>query len=190
MGSDPNSGGTPSPSVSKTESATPSATPTPSPTAVYRPADASGPAQNVPIPVLPDVAKTETKEGALAFGSFFFSVLSYAYETGDLTLLENVAPKTCAPCQKSSEAIRAWHSEGRWLAGGKLTTPTVETTFSKDNEAKYKVAVQVHQEPLSYFRADGTLARTDPQAADSGNLLVVSFQNNSWVLHEVGSIVG
>lgn len=189
-GSDPNSRGTTSPSASETEPATPSATATSSPVAAYKPADATGPAQNVPVPVLPEVAKTETKEGALAFGSYFFSVLSYAYETGDLNLLGSVAPDSCAPCQRSSEAIRAWHSEGRWLAGGKLTTPTVETTFSKDHEAKYKVAVQVHQEPLSYFRSDGTLARTDPQAADSGNLLIVSFQKDSWILHEVGSIVG
>ena len=101
-----------------------------------------------------------------------------------------MAPESCASCHKSSEAIRAWHSEGRWLAGGKLTTPTVETTFFKDIEAKYKVAVQVRQEPLSYFRADGTLARTEPQAADTGNLLVISFENNSWTLHEVGSIAG
>lgn len=187
---EPNSGGTVSPSTTATESPAPSATPTPTPTPAYKPADATGPAQNVPIPVLPEVAKTETKEGALAFGRYFFSVLSYAYETGDLKLLESVAPESCSPCQRSSGAIRDWHSEGRWLAGGKLTTPTVETTFSKDVEAKYKVAVQVHQEPLSYFRADGTLARTDPQAADTGNLLVVSFQNNSWMLHEVGSIVG
>jgi hypothetical protein len=189
-GGDPNSGGTTSPTSTATESAPPSATPTPTPTLAYKPADAAGRAQNVPVPVLPEVAKTETKEGALAFGSYFFSVLSYAYETGDLKLLESVAPESCAPCQRSSEAIRAWHSEGRWLAGGKLTTPTVETTFAKDIEAKYKVAVQVHQEPLSYFRADGTLARTDPQAADTGNLLIVSFQKNSWILHEVGSIVG
>jgi len=186
-GSGPNSTGT-SPSVSATESVTPSATPTP--TAAYKPADATGPAQNVPVPVLPEVAKTETKEGAVAFGSYFFSVLSYAYETGDLTLFQSVVPQSCASCHKSSEAIRAWHSEGRWLAGGKLTTPTVETTFSKDIDAKYKVAVQVHQEPLSYFRADGTLARTEPQAADTGNLLVISFENNSWTLHEVGSIAG
>lgn len=185
-GGEPNDGGTVAPSATATESPNPTPTTTP----IYKPADATGRAQNVPVPVLPDVAKTETKEGALAFGSYFFNVLSYAYETGDLTLFQSVAPESCASCQKSSEAIRAWHSEGRWLAGGKLTTPTVETTFSKDVEAKYKVAVQVHQEPLSYFRADGTLARTEPQAADTGNLLVLSFQNNSWTLHEVGSIAG
>jgi glutaredoxin len=140
--------------------------------------------------VLPEVAKTETKEGAEAFASYWFSVLSYSYETGDLSQLETLTPSSCAPCQKAKEVISAWHSEGRWLAGGQITTPVVETTFVKDAEAKYKVAVQVHQLPLTYIRADGSVARTDSQQPDTGNLLLLSYGDNAWRLHDVGNIVG
>jgi hypothetical protein len=66
----------------------------------------------------------------------------------------------------------------------------VESTFSKDEAGKYKVSAQVHQVPLSYLRADGTVAHTDPQAADQGNLLIISYSSDSWRLDEVGSIVG
>jgi hypothetical protein len=66
----------------------------------------------------------------------------------------------------------------------------VETTFVKDATGKYKVSAQVHQMPLSYVRADGTVAHTDPQAADQGNLLIISYSSDSWQLDEVGSIVG
>jgi hypothetical protein len=187
-GGAPNDGGSASPSTTKSE--TPSPTPTPTPTAAYKPADATGRAQNVPVPVLPEVAKTETKEGAMAFASYWYNVLSYSYETGDIALLDSLTPPSCAPCQKSKEAIRGWHSDGRWLVGGQITTPAVETTFSKDPEGKYQVAVQVHQVPLSYVRSDGTVARTDMQADDKGNLLIVSFSGDSWVLHEIGSLVG
>jgi hypothetical protein len=154
------------------------------------PASASGRAQNVPVPVLPEVAKTETKEGAMAFGRYWYQVLSYSYETGDLALLDSLTPQTCAPCQKSAEAIRAWHSEGRWLIGGQISTPAVDTTYSKDEAGKYKVSVQVHQVPLTYVRADGTIAHTDPQSADQGNLLIISYSSDAWRLDEVGSIVG
>jgi hypothetical protein len=187
-GDEPNNGGATSPSAS--ESATPSTTPTPTPAAAYKPADATGRAQNVPVPVLPEVAKTETKEGAMAFASYWFNVLSYSYESGDVALLDSLTPPSCAACQKSKEAIRAWHSDGRWLVGGQITTPAVETTFSRDPEGKYQVAVQVHQVPLSYIRSDGTVARTDTQTDDRGNLLIVSFSSDSWVIHEIGSIVG
>ncbi|MHA7297588.1 DUF6318 family protein [Pseudarthrobacter sp. MDT3-1] len=187
-----NSGGDPggTSSASPTSTASPSATPTPTATPAYVPASASGRAQNVPVPVLPEVAKTETKEGAIAFARYWFEVLSYSYETGELSLHESLTPQTCAPCQKSAEAIRAWHSEGRWLVGGQISTPAVDTTFSRDEAGKYKVSVQVHQIPLSYVRADGTVAHTDPQGADQGNLLILSYSSDSWRLDEVGSIVG
>jgi predicted small secreted protein len=187
-GAGPDAADTASPAVSQTPSATPA--PTPTATAAYVPASASGRAQNVPVPVLPEVAKTETKEGAIAFARYWFQVLSYSYETGELSLLDRLTPQTCGPCQKSAEAIRAWHSDGRWLVGGQISTPAVETAFSKDVAGQYKVSAQVHQVPLSYFRADGTVAHTDPQAADQGNLLIISYSSDSWRLDEVGSIVG
>ena len=175
-----------------TEAATPSAsaTPTPTPSAAYKPADASGPAQNVPVPVLPEVAKTETKEGAEAFTKYWYETLSYAYETGDAALFESIAPNPCEACEKVSKVIKDWHSDGRWLVGGKLTTPVTNTTFTKSQNGTYQVAAQVHQDPLSYMRADGTVARTDPQAPDQGNLLVLTFREGKWSVVELGSIVG
>ena len=189
-----NTGGTPSgPDTTPptaTESATPSPTPTPTPSASYKPADASGRAQNVPVPVLPEVAKTETKEGAETFAKYWFSVVSYSYETGEVADFESLEPPSCAACQKVKEVIKNWHSDGRWLVGGKLSTPVASTTFIKDQDGRYQVAVQVHQEPLSYMRADGTVARTDTQAPDQGNLLFLAYENGAWSAVELGSIVG
>ncbi|MEV4991792.1 DUF6318 family protein [Pseudarthrobacter sp. LMD1-1-1.1] len=189
-GGSPGPGGTSSQVAEEKPTASATATPTPTPNAVYKPADASGPAQNVPVPVLPEVAKTETKEGAEAFAKHWFSVLSYAYETGDAALFESIAPSPCEACQKVSKVIKDWHSEGRWLVGGKLSTPVANTTFTKGQNGTYQVAAQVHQDPLIYMRADGTVARTDPQAPDQGNLLVLSYADGKWSVVELGNIVG
>ncbi len=189
-GESPGQGGTTTPASTSLATTSASPTPTPSPTAVYKPADASGPAQNVPVPVMPEVAKTETKEGLEAFAKHWFSVLSYSYETGDTTSFDVLAPNPCEVCQKVRMVILDWHSEGRWLVGGKLSTPVTSTTFNKGENETYQVAVQVHQEPLSYMRADGTLARTDPQAPDQGNLLIAEYENGAWSVVELGSIVG
>ena len=189
-GDSPGTGGTSSPVAAETPTATSTPTPTPTPSAVYKPADASGPAQNVPVPVLPEVAKTETKEGALAYSKYWFSVLSYAYETGDAATFESVSPDPCDACAKVSKVIKDWHADGRWLVGGKLTVPVTDTTFSKSQNGTYQVSAQVHQDPLSYMRADGTVARTDPQAPDQGNLLVLTYRQGEWSVVELGSIVG
>src|SRR5918992_1141024 len=78
-GESPGGNGSPS---SVSNSATPSATPTPTPTASYKPADANGRAQNVPLPELPEAAKAETKEGLEAFAKYWYALLNFGFETG------------------------------------------------------------------------------------------------------------
>ena len=171
-----------------TASPTPTATPTP--TASYKPADASGKAQNVPVPVLPEAAKAETKEGAIAFAKHWFDLLSYGYETGELAQFEAVTSPRCEPCEKAKSVIRSWHTEGRWLIGGKITTPSVSSEFVRDMDATYQVVVQAQQTPLTYVRQDASVARSDPQPDDTGNLLFVTFSGGVWTVANVGRIVG
>jgi hypothetical protein len=73
-------GGPPSETGSTTASPTasvsvPSASATPSAPPVYKPADAKGKAENVPVPVMPELAKENSKAGLEAF-------IGYWYELG------------------------------------------------------------------------------------------------------------
>nr|WP_285241465.1 DUF6318 family protein [Pseudarthrobacter sp. MEB009] len=178
-------------SAGPSESATLSATPTPTatPSGAYKPADASGPAQNVPVPVLPEVAKTRTKEGLEAFTRYWFELLSYGYETGDVAEISVLTNPVCAMCQQAKQVQQGWNSDGRWLAGGRITTPVVNTTYRESNGV-YQVAVQVSQERLSYFNADGTLDSEDPKPADSGTLVLALFRDGAWFVDAVEPIVG
>lgn len=182
--------GSPSPAESQSPSASSTTSAVPTPTASYKPADASGRAQNVPVPELPEAAKAETKAGAIAFAAYWFKLLSYGYETGKLTQWEAVTSPGCDPCSKAKSVIGAWHSGGRWLVGGTITTPTVSSQFVRDADATYQVVVQTHQAPLTYMRQDATVARSDSQPDDKGNLLFLSYGNGRWTLVNIGSIVG
>lgn len=191
------SGGQPPPpqtSEPRAEAATTSAQATPSasatPTPSYKPADASGKAQNVPVPVLPEVAKSETKEGLEAFAKYWFEVLSYGYETGDVSRLNSVTSSDCEPCAKAKQVIQSWNEQGKWLVGGTITTPSISAVFSKGSDSAYQVAVQARQKALTYMRQDGSVARSDPQPDDTGNLLLVSYGDGAWKLINIGRIVG
>lgn len=177
-------------SASASATVTPSTAPTPTPSASYKPADAKGRAQNVPVPVLPEAAKTKTKEGAIAFAKHWFSLLSYGYETGNLQPLNSVTSTNCEPCAKAKKVISAWNTDGRWLVGGMLTTPSVSTQFEQGPDRTYQVAVQARQTALTYVRKDGSVARSDPPPEDTGNLLFVSFDKGAWKLVNIGRIVG
>ncbi|WP_248762216.1 DUF6318 family protein [Pseudarthrobacter sp. SSS035] len=187
-----NAGGDPggTSSASPTSTASPSATPAPTPTPAYVPASASGRAQNVPVPVLPEVAKTETKEGLEAFAAYWFQLLSYGYETGDTAQISAITSSDCTMCERAKEVQQGWHSDGRWLEGGRVNTPAVTTNFRVSADGNYQVAVQVSQEAVSYHNVDGSVDSSDPKMADSGSLMLVVFKNGSWFVNTIEPIVG
>ncbi|WP_249777209.1 DUF6318 family protein [Arthrobacter sp. C9C5] len=167
-------------STSTSASPTPSATPTPATTASYKPADAKGRAQNVPVPVLPEAAKAKTKEGLEAFARYWYSTLTYAYETGNVGPLESVSAPTCASCAKVKKVVQGWHSDGRWLAGGKMVVEESQSTFVPIGVSQYQVVIQVHQEPLSYYRADKSLDETTQPSPAIGDIMLASYGGGAW----------
>lgn len=175
-------------SPAATEAATPSAspTPTPAPSAVYKPADASGPAQNVPVPVLPEVAKTETKEGAEAFTKYWFSVLSYAYETGDTVVLSQLSKPECTFCQGLVDDIEAAWADNKWISGGQIEIPVATGKPSSDGSTQ--VVLQVLQKELVIHNQDGSLYQEKTAATNAGSVAVVKFAEGAWVVSDLGLI--
>jgi hypothetical protein len=161
-------------------SPTPTATPTP--TASYKPADASGRAQNVPVPVLPEAARAETKEGLEAFARYWFAQLNFAYETGNASGLESVTAPSCEFCAKVTNSLAENYTNDRWLAGGRIETPSISTTFESDADGQYQVVVQVQQGTITYFAPGGTEFRERTQPSDTGNVMLVTYKTGEWQL--------
>lgn len=177
-------GGTPPPgpppaaSQSPSGPATPSATPTP--TASYKPADATGKAQNVPVPELPEAAKVETKEGLEAFARYWFKELNFAYETGTSSGLESVTSAGCEFCSNITRSLKTNYAEGRWLVGGHIETPSLSTTFESQADGQYQIAVQVQQAKITYFDPGGSEFRKPTPPSDTGNVMLAAFKNGAW----------
>jgi hypothetical protein len=153
---------------------------------VYKPADASGPAQNVPVPVLPEVAKTETKEGAEAFSKYWFSVLSYAYETGDTAALSKLSEAECSFCQVLISDIEAAWAEGRWISGGQIEIPVATAKPSTDGDTQ--VVLQVLQKELLIHNQDGSPYQEKTAATNAGSVAMVNFAGAEWVVNDLGLI--
>lgn len=117
----------PSPSPPPTTPA--SATASPSPSAVakpaYKPATATSKALNVPVPVMPEAAKKETPDGAKAFVGYWVAMLSYAYETGDVSKLKALHTEECITCRTVPEKIESVYEKG-WIVGGQLKAERIE----------------------------------------------------------------
>lgn len=159
-------------------SPTPTATPTP--TASYKPADASGRAQNVPVPVLPEAAKAETKEGAIAFANHWYEVLNYAYQTGDFEPMDKVTGASCRMCAKVRPGIVEWNSDGRWIAGGLVVVKGAFTEFVKTPEGNYQVTTQLEQPVGFLYRADSSIEKSVPASQVLADIMTVRFADGSW----------
>lgn len=182
-GGTPPPGSPPAASQSPSGPATPSATPTP--TASYKPADATGKAQNVPVPELPEAAKAETKEGLEAFARYWYALLNYSYETGDLSGINSISSPSCALCGKVFPGIQKWNGEGRWIVGGTVTVHAVQSTFVKTPNGDFQVAIQSQQQAGSLKNADGTDAQAISESAMLGDLMVARYEKGCWAVQNV-----
>lgn len=182
-------GATAAPATSS-PAASPTPTATPTATASYKPADASGRAQNVPVPVLPEAAKAETKEGLEAFARYWYSLLNYAYETGDLSLVKSVSSSTCALCVKVFPGIEKWNAEGRWIVGATLTVHAVQSAFVRTDAGDFQVAIQSQQTAGSLRNPDGSEGQSVTESGMLGDLLVARHESGSWSVKNVDRLGG
>jgi hypothetical protein len=130
--------------------------------------------------VLPEVAKTETKEGLEAFTRYWFEQLDYAYQTGDVASFQTMTSPTCDYCSKISASLTTNYSGKRWLSGGKITVPAATTTFEQVADGNYQVILQVQQSPISYHQSDGSEFRAASKASNTGNVLLARFEDSAW----------
>ncbi|MGO4652078.1 DUF6318 family protein [Arthrobacter sp. 2RAF22] len=176
-----------SPTDSASASASVTGAPSPTSTAVYKPADAKGKAENVPVPVLPEAAKANTKEGVEAFARYWFQALSYAYETGDT---EHWSPKTASQCvfrASLKKGLDSGYSKGRWLVGGKMTTPSIRALYKPDAPSQ-QVEIQTIQDQIDYFEADGSISQPPTPPSNSATVMIAVFESDAWKVSDLGLI--
>lgn len=180
-------GNTPEPQAGQSASSTgsASATATPTPTPAYKPADAKGKAENVPIPVLPEAAKANSKEGVEAFAKYWYDLLNYGFETGRLGPIKEVTSSTCAMCSKVFPGIEKWSSDGRWIVGSKIQVQAVTSRFAATVGGEYQVTVQSRQSAGILHNSDGTIGQNVAESDVLGDLVIAKYIDGKWFASNV-----
>lgn len=177
-------------SASPSASVTPSASPSPKPKPVYKPADAKGRAQNVPVPVKPALADKNSKEGLEAFSKYWYSLMSYAYETGNLQPVDEVTAENCASCGRVRSTIQSWNTKGRWIEGGAFEILDATTTFKPDANGYQQVLVQYHRLSVNYRQADGTIKQSFQRSSLLADIFLATYRANGWFVTNVDRVGG
>ena len=176
--------GVSSPGPSATESSG-SATPA----AVYKPADAKGKAQNVPVPVMPELAKENSHAGLEAFIRYWYATYSYATETGDVGPWSLATDTTTVSGAAYKRAIELNYVDGRWVVGGRISVPVIEVLWKAGTDPQ-AAKVQVLQEQIQYFDANGNSGQQATPEYNTAEAVMVSYQRGHWQVIDNGLIVG
>ncbi|AOT03585.1 DUF6318 family protein [Arthrobacter sp. U41] len=130
--------------------------------------------------MLPEAATAETKESAIAFATYWYEVLNYAYQTGDFGPMDAVTGPTCRMCSKVRPGIVEWNSDGRWIAGGLVAVKGAFTEFVKTAEGNYQVTTQLEQPVGFLYRADSSIEKSVPAAQVLADIMTVRFTDGRW----------
>ncbi|GAA1411546.1 hypothetical protein AUR04nite_01690 [Glutamicibacter uratoxydans] len=94
----------------------------------YRPADEKGPAENVPLPKMPDEAKKNSPSGAEAFVKYYVDLINYVSETNDTKEIKKVTSRHCKECAISIIDPADYSKKiNEWQVGGKYKFTIIDT---------------------------------------------------------------
>ncbi len=184
------SDGASSSQTSATGIATATAEPSVTPQPAYKPATDQGPAENVPIPVMPEKAKEFSKEGLIAFTEYWYQTLGYAFETGNPEPMMAISDPGCKTCGAMKEAVIGGHAEGKWIKGGKMVIDPPRSAFVKIADGTYQALTMARQENVMYFKADGTLSKDLGVTIAQRDILVGKYHDGAWIAITVEHTAG
>ncbi|MCC3269946.1 DUF6318 family protein [Arthrobacter gengyunqii] len=175
-----------SPSSSERTSPTESAAPSATPTATYKPVTAEGPAENVPLPVMPEVAKEESKEGLIAFGEHWFDLVNYGYETGDAAPVREISAPDCEICESFYDDLEKGYVDGDWIQGGKINVLQTGTKFIQTPEGRYQLLLSIRQDASANRGPNGKVYVEAPiDESTTAQIMEATYISDHWVVNLV-----
>ena len=149
--------------------------------AVYQPATETGPAQNVPVPVLPPKAKEFSKEGLIAFTEYWYSTLGYAFETGNPQPLQNISDPGCKTCEAMAKGVVNGFKDGKWIMGGQMVIGPPNATFDQMSDGTYQATTMARQNQVRYYNADKSLSKDFGVTIARGDILIGRYSDGKWI---------
>lgn len=157
---------------SPSPSDTPSVPESSSPTDPTTTATEAGPVE----PTLPVEAEAKSRAGAEAFVRFYWDVVNYATETGDVRLLMQLDQPSCMGCAGGIDLIEAVYSSGGHFVGGRYRVLRLEPAQSPSGDWAITTYTKVGEQRVV---GAGALNETYPGGRGKW-LIAIARVKNSW----------
>ena len=163
-------------------------TPTPTPTPTYKPASAEGPAENVPLPVMPEEAKVESKEGLEAFARYWYDLVNYGYETGDVEPVKQVTGESAFAAASYYSALEDGYAGDDWMGGAEVSVISAISPYVRTPDGRFQVVITFEQESLEYYSSEGAVEVITPSVNPGKMLIEATYSDGGWRADEVVSL--
>ena len=191
-GPDDDDGAAASPSGAASSAAASPSEPGPDATpADYVPASLDGPAQNVPEPVMPDLAREESRDGAQAFLDYWSDAMWYANQTGDTSYIREVVNEACEICSDQFAVIEDVYAEGAWFIGGRENITLQESTLSTAADGIYKPIALSDSEGIKLVEDGEVTYEAHPRTGTGDPFPVyLDYKNGEWIYITAANMPG
>src|SRR5665811_2149188 len=148
------------------------------------PIEPNGPATSATptqvAPTLPEAAKDDSEEGAVAFVKHYIELLNYASDTGDVERLREASDPKCGGCNSYVELYESTYANGGYFkAPGWMTTDLEVATSGGAHEIWLDIDA-----PAGVYRIDA-MTPEKPAARDSYKLFLgVKRDSGGWLIAE------
>jgi len=136
---------------------------------------------------MPEEAKIESKEGLIAFARYWYELVNYGYETGDVAPLRAVSGPDCAVCNGLYSTISKGYENDDWFAGARVEIESVGSDYVLV-EGAYQALIMFRQDPIEAFGPGGTHYGTTGEGKPFVQLMEARYASGGWTAHDVITI--
>lgn len=159
--------------------------------AEYVPASLDGPAQNVPKPVMPELAREESREGAQAFLDYWSDAMWYAYQTGDTSYAREIISVSCEVCVNELSEVDQVYQGGQWLIGGRQSFELQEPKIGRATDGIYKPVVKYKNDHVQLVEKASVIDQVPPDPKFQEPLLVyLDYADDKWTYITMAPLSG
>lgn len=126
----------------------------------------------------------DDQAGARAFVEYYWAVVTYAQQTGDLKLLRNISSPSCAQCDGGADWVQDVYADGGEIRGGdySVSLGAVSGIGDKDGALAYEVEAEVRNTKQRVLDRAGKVVERHRASTVAYKFLVARVGGTTWRL--------
>ena len=132
---------------------------------------------------IPEAARANTADGAVAFTQFFFREVNRGYSSMTPEPIVALSATDCRGCAIMRDSVQQWKQQGYHYVGD-FITPTLVTVSAFPGDQTAKVLVTSKTAESKLLTATNSVVQVFP-AEDANSVVSLNYQGGRWLASEV-----